>query len=42
MANKKAKNDKKDKKPKKATATKGALATEHVVAESPSPRGEKT
>jgi len=44
-ANKKAKKDKtdkKDKKPKKTQSSKGAAATEEVVAQPPSSRGKKT
>ncbi len=45
MANKKAKKDKKTKKTKKtkkAQSSKGAPATEQVVAQPPSPRAKKT
>ena len=38
---KKAKKDKKPKKPKKTQSSKGAPATEQVVAQPPSPRGKK-
>lgn len=37
-----AKKAKKDKKPKKTQSSKGAPATEQVVAQPPSPRGKKT
>jgi hypothetical protein len=42
MANKKAKKDKMPKKDKKAQSSKGAPATEQVVAQPPSPGGKKT
>ncbi len=42
MAAKKAKKDKKPKKPKKTQSSKGAPATEQVVAQPPNPRSKKT